>query len=306
MRCCRLVLVLSALSVVVVRADSIQFKPAADTSIFAAKPTSNFGKEGALPLGTINNSSDPGRVLLKFDLSTLPAGAVVTNVALQLTVVKQRPGGAKETIGAHRMARAWGEGAKAGTLGAVASSGEATWQAAVVGQGTWGAPGGSAGTDFATASSSTAILGGPANYTFASTADLVADVQAWAKDPAANFGWLLVSQQESVRGNAKRVASREDAARSPVLTVQFTVPTPTPTPVARFDRIVLRGDSSELGFRALAGNIYTVSVRDRAADGAWQPLTNIVSKLQDADAVVTDPVTAAARFYQVAITGQVD
>jgi hypothetical protein len=300
-----LVLVGSALAVVVSRADSIQLKPAADTAIFAAKPTSNFGKEGALPLGTINNSSDPGRVLLKFDLGTLPAGAVVTNVSLRLTVVKQRPGGAKETIGAHRMSRAWGEGSKAGTLGAVASSGEATWQAAAVGQGTWNVPGGSAGTDFVSASSSTAILGGPANYTFASTADLVADVQAWAKDPAANFGWLLVSQQENVRGNAKRVASREDAARSPVLTVQFTVPT-VPPPVARFDRIVLRGDAAELGFRALAGNIYTVSVRDRAGDGAWQPLTNVVSKLQDTDAVVTDPVAAAARFYQVAITGQVD
>ena len=108
-----------------------------------------------------------------------------------------------------------------------------------------------------------------------------------------------------MRGNAKRVASREDAARSPVLTVQFTLPT-QPPPVARFDRIVLRGDAAELGFRALSGNIYTVSVRDRAGDGAWQPLTNIVSKLQDADAVVTDPVTTAARFYQVAITGQVD
>ena len=304
MRRCHLVLVFSALAVVVARADSIQFKPAADTSIFAAKPTSNFGKEGALPLGTINNSSDPGRVLLKFDLGPLPAGAVVTNVSLQLTVVKQRPGGAKETVGAHRMSRPWGEGAKSGTLCAVGSSGEATWQAASVGQGTWGAPGGSAGTDFAAASSSTAILGGPANYTFASTADLVADVQAWTKDPAMNFGWLLVSQQENVRGNAKRVASREDAARSPMLTVQFSLP--PPPSVARFDRIVLRGDAAELGFRAVAGNIYTVSVRDRVGDGAWQPLTNVVSKLQDADAVVTDPVTAAARFYQVAITGQVD
>jgi hypothetical protein len=301
-----LVLVGSALAVVVSCADSIQFKPVADTAIFAAKPTSNFGKEGALPLGTINNSSDPGRVLLKFDLGTLPAGAVVTNVSLQLTVVKQRSGGGpKGTIGAHRMSRAWGEGAKAGTLGAVASNGEATWQAAAVGQGTWTVPGGSAGTDFVAASSGTAILGGPANYTFASTADLVADVQAWAKDPAANFGWVLVSQQENVRGNAKRVASREDAARSPVLTVQFTL-APLPPPVARFDRIALRGDAAELGFRALAGNIYTVSVRDRAGDGPWQPLTNVVSKLQDADAVVTDPVGAAARFYQVAVTGQVD
>jgi len=87
-----LVLVGSALAVVVSRADSIQLKPAADTAIFAAKPTSNFGKEGALPLGTINNSSDPGRVLLKFDLGTLPAGALVTNVPLQPTVVKPPSG----------------------------------------------------------------------------------------------------------------------------------------------------------------------------------------------------------------------
>jgi hypothetical protein len=289
-------------------ADSVVLKPAADTAIFSLGATSNFGKESALPLGAVGNNAagNVGRMLMRFDLSNVPTNAVITNVTLRVTVTKQRNGGAAEPIELHRLLKNWGEGSKVGLQGAVATSGEATWRDRFASQtAAWGVAGGQAGTDFTTTASVTNNLGGPANYTFPTTPALVADVQAWLQDPTANFGWLLLSAKENVVGSAKRVASHEDATRSPLLTIGFSVPPPPPPP-PKFDRITRKGDTVELGFHAEAGSIYTVSFRPAADAGVWQSLTNVVSKLVSVEAVVTDTLAESSRFYQVAITGHVD
>ena len=290
--------------------DSVQLKPAADTAIFSLSATSNFGKEPALPLGALgpNAAGNVGRLLMRFDLSSLPTNAVVTNVTLHITVTKQRFGGAAEPIELHRLLKNWGEGSKVGQKGATATSGEATWKDRFTSTNqtaAWGIAGGQAGTDFTTAASVTNNLDGPANYTFPTTPALIADVQSWLTNSAANFGWFLLSAKENVIGSAKRVASHEDAARSPLLTIGYKIPPPPPPP-AKFDRITRNGDTVELGFHAEAGSIYTVSFRPAVDVGEWQPLTNVVSKLVSVDAVVLDPVATTSRFYQVAITGQVD
>ena len=306
MRWIRSFLVFGALAPAAVLADTAQFKPVADTAIFQPEAPNNFGRQNSLPLGTVANQTASGRLLLRFDLSSLPTNAVITNVTLRITVVKQAQNPKADTVEAHRLLKPWGEGTKSGQLGAVATAGEATWVDRLKGQAAWGVAGGQAGTDFATAVSTSASLGGPANYTFNSTATLVADVQAWSQDPATNFGWLLLSSNESVRGNAKRVASREAAAaQQPLLTVSYSVPPPEP-PAPQFSRVTLRSGRLELGFHAEAGFIYTVSFREAVNAGVWQPLTNVVAKLQPVDAVVTDAADQSARFYQVGITGQTD
>lgn len=298
---------MSALASLPIAADTVQLKPAADTSIFKQEATSNFGRQNSLPLGTIANAVNPGRMLLRFDLSSLPTNAVITNVSLRISVVKQSSKSPQpETVEAHRLLKAWGEGTKTGQLGAVATAGEATWVDRLKGQAAWDVAGGQAGTDFATPASASASVGGPANYTFTSTDTLIGDVQAWLQDSAANFGWVLLSANESVKSSAKRVSSREDAAvRQPLLTVSYSVP-PPPPPVPNFTSFALKSGSLELGFHGEAGFIYTVSFRAAVDAGVWQPLTNVVAKLQPVDAIVTDATSETGRFYQVSITGQVD
>jgi hypothetical protein len=299
-------LVFGALAPAAVLADTAQFKPVADTSIFEAEAPNNFGRQNSLPLGTVANQTASGRMLLRFDLSSLPTNAVITNVSLRITVLKQAQAPKAESVEAHRLIQPWGEGIKTGQLGALASAGEADWTDRLKGQAAWAAPGGQAGTDFATAASSSANLSVPANYTFNSTATLVADVQAWLQNPADNFGWMLLNANESVRSSAKRVASREaTAAQQPLLTIGYSVPTPEP-PAPQFSRFALQSGRLELGFHAEAGFIYTISFREAVDAGVWQPLTNVVAKLQPVDAVVTDAADQAGRFYQVSITGQVD
>src|SRR5204863_4518277 len=60
------------------------------------------------------------------------------------------------------------------------------------------------------------------------SAGMVADVQAWANNPAANFGWILVAQDET--GPAIRFMSREGSP-APSLVVDFTAPVGGTAPV---------------------------------------------------------------------------
>ena len=306
MRCLPAFLVISALASVALFADTAEFRPVADTAIFQQEAPNNFGRQNSLPLGTVANQTASGRLLLRFDLSSLPFNAVITNVSLRITVLKQAQTPKAESVEAHRLLQPWGEGTKTGQLGALASAGEADWTDRLKGQAAWAGPGGQAGTDFATAASSSANLSVPANYTFNSTATLVADVQSWLQNPTNNFGWLLLNANESVRSSAKRVASREAAVtQQPLLTVSYSVP-PPPPPVPQITHVALKSGLLELGFHAEADFIYTVSFREAVNVGVWQPLTNVVTRFQPADAVVTDPADQTGRFYQVSITGQAD
>lgn len=71
-------------------------------------------------------------------------------------------------------------------------------------------------------------MGGNGSYTWSSTTELVADVQAWVDDAAANFGWL-VTGNEGASPTAKRFDSRENPteANRPVLEVVYLLVPPT-------------------------------------------------------------------------------
>jgi hypothetical protein len=51
---------------------------------------------------------------------------------------------------------------------------------------------------------------------------LVRDVQFWLDEPNRNFGWVLLSRDEDKPETARRFASREDPANTPMLTIEFT------------------------------------------------------------------------------------
>src|SRR5206468_3825148 len=90
----------------------------------------------------------------------------------------------------------------------------------------WTIPGGAATNDYSPeASAEAAIYGvGDSPYTFASSPALVADVQGWLDDPAANFGWMLICQAEQFNYTARRFGSREDLGNAPYLVVEYEPP----------------------------------------------------------------------------------
>lgn len=169
--------------------------------------------------GTTNNN-DRRRALVRFDLSTIPAGAMITSATLTLRVDRTVSG--NHNVAVHKVAADWGEGTSNADAqegrGAAATTNDATWVHRFFNSSTWSNPGG----DFTGAASASLSVGGNGVYNWTST-QLTADVQAWVTNAATNFGWILVGNESTDR-TAKRFASSENstAANRPKLSVTYT------------------------------------------------------------------------------------
>jgi hypothetical protein len=214
------------------QAESIILVPVADATLIEASPQNSSGGAIFFNSGTTQNRTR-NRALLQFDVAAqLPADAQITSATLRLEVTRQPADGFESSaFTLRRMLVSWGEGDtvptdNAGGLGAPASANDATWTHRFAGTGlTWAAPGGLAGTDFASDPSSTALIYGPNDspYFFESTLDTVADAQSWLTNPEANYGWMLLSEAEDLPFTARRFGSSEDATRSPQLVLEYTI-----------------------------------------------------------------------------------
>jgi hypothetical protein len=151
--------------------------------------------------------------LFKFDVSQLPAGAIINSVSVRLTVAPQLPGGGPtaSTFDLHRVLQAWTET-------------QVTWNSRLAGT-PWSSPGARGASDSASQASASVPVSGAGNYTFASTSSLVADVQAWVGHPENNFGWLLQSENETSPKTARHFATREYGNPSgfPSLTIDYSI-----------------------------------------------------------------------------------
>jgi len=214
-------------------AATIALPPVADTTSSQSYPDNNLGGEAFLESG-LNDNADVSRALLKFDVAgNLPANATIQRVTLTLTVAHSISVSAS-VFSLHRVLHAWGEGAKTnGAGGGPATSGEATWNARLYPAPLWSVPGATAPADYVAAASASQFVIAESSYSFSS--NLLADVQFWFTNSAANFGWFLISEDEGTFDTSQRFASREDAANAPRLVIDYTLP-PRPhitlTPVA--------------------------------------------------------------------------
>lgn len=179
------------------------------------------------------------RGLIAFDVagSGIPAGATITAVSLTVRDVMGLNGDRATNL--HRTTADWGEGSSffSGGVGAPATDGDATWfyrfyNATTPAASThWTTAGG----DYSAVSSGSSIisddLGGGQLFTWTSAANpqLLADVQSWFANPAANFGWTMIGD-ESAGQTAKRLNSGESNVAPnipPQLTIEYTtVPEP--------------------------------------------------------------------------------
>lgn len=193
-------------------AATLSFSAVADTSLFEGNPDSDLG--GTSLVSGTNQQNWRSRALFRFDLGALPAGSVVSGVEVTLYVSKRpdpdQHGGPVDTdFSLHRLFVSWGEGTGSNATGTVAMPGNATWNERHFGSTPWGSPGALIGVDYAEAASATTLVSGVGAYSWGSSAALVGDVRAWQADPAANFGFILVSQGETSLGSGRRFGSKE-------------------------------------------------------------------------------------------------
>jgi len=211
-------------------ADQVVLTPASDNTIiedpsgaFSAGIATYFfaGRVG------INGGSTLRRGALRFDLSSIPPGSVISSVSLKMTcsavgLTTQYP------ISLKRFTKSWGEGASQafGGGGAPSATNDVTWLHRFYGTTQlWTTPGG----EFIATASATRNVGATGVYTWASTTALVADVQLWANQPAQNFGWCVIGNETTLQ-SVKRFDSREASVASarPQLTIVYTPAPPNP------------------------------------------------------------------------------
>lgn len=203
------------------QSNSVTVVAAKDNTLyFSANGTLSNGAGSYLFAGS-DQSGASKRALIQFDLSSIPANAVIDSVRLRLNMSKTTAGAT--TITLHRLTSDWGEGTSdAGGEeggGAAAASNDATWIHAFFNSVSWA----SAGGDYASSSSASRTISGTGAYTWGSTSTMVADVQGWVNDASQNFGWILIGDEE-VQRSTKRFDSKENstAANRPTLTVHYS------------------------------------------------------------------------------------
>jgi hypothetical protein len=206
------------------QAATVVLHPTADTTLQEAFSGDNYGDGTSFTAGG-RRQGGRTRGLLLFDIAgNIPSGSTISSVSLTLSVVGVPSGGINSTFDLNRLSASWGEGNGSDHGGSLAGPGQATW---INRFGTSGSPWATPGGDFSSTASASRLITGFGNFTFSSTAGLVADVQGWLNTPSTDFGWLLRSESEATATTIRRFGSRDSGTTAPTLTITYT-PVPEP------------------------------------------------------------------------------
>jgi hypothetical protein len=258
-------------------ADTIALTPTADTTISDGSIASADGNAATYITGRVANGAT-ARALLRFSFGDIPAGSVVNSVSLTVNVERNHVG-SSPVHGLYRLLVNWSESGATWT-----SSGFAPWTA-----------GGSA----AGAPDANAILGNPGTYTFGSTTALVAAVQGWLTNSSSNFGWVLRYTNETVIGDALRIASGNSGG-APSLVVDYTPPPPPPPTINIANPRVADGKFI-FDFVAEGGFPYVAQYKEALQPGDWTDFAWFPDPTASTPITVEDPLTATTRFYRVIV-----
>jgi hypothetical protein len=285
-------------------ATYILLYPSADTTLSENYPSNNLGGLRFVNAGTTQNVIK-NHGLFQFDIAgALPPGSRVQAADLILEVTHLPVDGyAFADFSLHRILSPWGEGNGVTSasdpgagVGRPALTNEANWFSPfALTANSWAAPGGAETNDYLPAPSSTqTIYGlGDSPYTFASTGQLVGDVQQWLDNPQTNFGWMLIAQPEDIPFTARRFGSREDPDFPPQLEIYYVIP----PKINSAERV---GNQFTLHFTAEAGQAYSVEYASNLSPtNTWNTLTNVPPPDATTNLVITDTSAVSPRFYRL-------
>ncbi|MCO6449426.1 MAG: DNRLRE domain-containing protein, partial [Caldilineales bacterium] len=155
-----------------------------DAFIQLEKPTDNKGTDNELKVKT--ESGKLIRSVLKFDVTGLPAGALVESATLSLWVKDVKDGNA--SINAHALTKTWDQST-------------VTWNSP------WTTPGGNYGSTIST----TAFTKSVKDYW--ATWDVTSVASAWLNNPASNFGLILEQGVTDPKSEVKFKSNNESSDR---------------------------------------------------------------------------------------------
>jgi hypothetical protein len=255
---------------------SLTVAPIADTCMRSTEADRVFGDGNPLLVG---NSKEPfsvhNRALFKFDLSAIPTNAVVTNATLAVFLFRSNSDEAQ--FDAHRMLVDWGEY-------------ETTWNRRFASI-PWLEGGGQAATEFVSQASAT---GGIEESTFIS-AGIIADAQFWVKNPAQNFGWIMLPTDD-LPGTGKQVGSRE-SDYTPLLTVEYSTNAPPAAPKLLGTGLARGG--IRFSFKAEALRAYTIEASETMTDCNWEVLATLPLRTNQGIINYTNEISGPFRYYRI-------
>jgi hypothetical protein len=185
-----------------------------DTWIDEWYPTQNFNQ--GVDINFLRLYADGHQnALIRFDLSTLPAGATAASARLEFKI-GSRTNANSLTADIYRLNRAWIDT-------------QATWQLAAVGT-AWEIAGAGGSSDRSQSSEGELLLNAE-DGTWTS-ADVTALVQYWLDHPSENYGALLRARAGGGVQYALRASDHPEGDDRPKLIVQYSVPPATATPTA--------------------------------------------------------------------------
>jgi|GEM_PF-714396 len=200
---------------------SVEYAGTLDTKLRSDAPSTPFGDTPDLEV----DSGPDYAALIRWDLSSLPSNAVVTDAALVLNVTNV----STATYYLHAMETAWDDAT-------------ATWNDRSTGE-PWTSPGVERGSDRGT--DILGIVEGPDLGTLRVelNEEGLAVVERWIADPATNFGFILANYDANEDGLDLSSSEAADATLRPRLEVAYELPVPPgPTPPeAQFELTNERG-----------------------------------------------------------------
>jgi large repetitive protein len=185
---------------------TVNLTPTIDATIKSSNTGVNYGNCNLLQ--TDGGSGNIDRSLLKFDLSGIPSGAIITSASLSLV----KTSGVGASVDIRRITSAWNEGSG----GCGGSNSAVSWNQRITGT-NWTTSGG----DFnGTVEATTTVGSNNTTYTW----NVLSLVQNWTNGTNANHG-LMVKNTSETSGALNVFASSENTtvANRPKLTVTYTV-----------------------------------------------------------------------------------
>jgi len=209
-----------------------------DAHIHANKPDWNTGGEEGLEATGNGGEADAKHLLLRFDLSTLPAESRIDSAWIELYLAKRRtPQTATKTLAVYRLNRPWNEGSgddAGGYDGRPAAGGEVCWSHAVYPDAPWSLPGayGVPHDHNALAEDERPIdPADPAGHWYSWR--VTALTQAWLSQPDSNFGLLLREPSVSAAAGILNFASSQFSADSLRPRLRLLLANSSPQTIAR-------------------------------------------------------------------------
>ena len=155
------------------------------------------------------------RILLRFDLSGIPAGSTIDDATL--TLYNSRTQASTFPADLHRLTNDWTEG-PSNPLGnegspSQAEPGDVNWIFRSYEPGGTGPQWDTWGGDFVPTPSASTPVGGQDQYYHWNSAGLTADIQAWLDGSADNNGWIMIGTET---GSAARTSKRFDSRTNPI------------------------------------------------------------------------------------------